>query len=70
MGIELKRFRRRRGLTQEQLADLSGVGQTAISRLERTAGANPHWETVDKLARALRARPDDLFPHDDLEAAP
>lgn len=55
-------MRRRRGLTQLQLAERSGVTQTYISCLESQPFPNPTWRTVDALCRALRARPYDLFP--------
>jgi transcriptional regulator with XRE-family HTH domain len=59
---ELRKYRRIAGLTQEQLADRSGVDATLISRMER----EPYWEkpgylTVTSLARALNLEPEELF---------
>jgi transcriptional regulator with XRE-family HTH domain len=44
-----------RGLTQRELADLSGVRQADISRIERGAG-NPTESTLQRLAAALDRR--------------
>lgn len=48
-------LRRARGLTQMQLAELSGVPQGQISRIECAVGVNPTQKTLLKLARALDA---------------
>jgi len=57
----LRKIRMARGLTQVELAKLAGLEQTQISQLERTDDPNPGWFVVRKLAKALRARPEDLF---------
>ena len=58
----LRTVRRRRKLTQHQLAELSGIGQSAIAMLERLRNPNPKWATVAALARALKTSPYRLFP--------
>lgn len=58
----LRQVRQKRGLTQVQLAALSGVEQTNISFLERQKRPNPKWVTVDALAKALKVQPHALFP--------
>jgi len=52
IGDNLKRYRLRAGLTQEQLADLSGFSQFYITGLER-GRRNPTLITVYELAAAL-----------------
>lgn len=47
----LYRARRRAGLSQTQLAELSGVMQCAISRIER--GGKPSLSNAESLARVL-----------------
>ncbi len=55
----LKEERQRRQLTQMELAKISGVNRTTITRLERGATrASP--VTMSKLARALKVRPSAL----------
>jgi transcriptional regulator with XRE-family HTH domain len=49
---QLAALRRQAGLSQEELAKRSGVGRTTIYRLEQ--GANAHFYTIEKLAKALR----------------
>ena len=53
VGDRLKKLRRRAMLTQEQLAQKSGVGITTINRIETGTVEDPHFSTLRKLARAL-----------------
>jgi transcriptional regulator with XRE-family HTH domain len=52
VGQNVRRIRDRKGLTQEQFADLSGYSQQYISDLER-GKRNPTIITVYELATAL-----------------
>jgi transcriptional regulator with XRE-family HTH domain len=52
MAARLKAIRERRGLTQEQLAEKSGVSRTYLARLE-TGRQDPTLSTLEKLAKAL-----------------
>jgi DNA-binding XRE family transcriptional regulator len=54
LARELHDLRLARGLTQQQLAEKSGVGQSEISRIESGA-ANPTVATVSALAAPLNA---------------
>ncbi len=56
----LKEHRRRRGLTQHELAILSGVGRDTIAKLE-TTGRRATPETARKLARVLKVKSEDLL---------
>jgi len=62
----LKRFRLERGLTQVQLAELSGIAQGHFSQLE-TGSWEPRLATIMALSRALRLQPGDLLPLVDLD---
>ena len=55
----LKERRERRGLTQEELATLSGVSRPTIAALE-LGYRQAYSRTTDKLARALKVKPDQL----------
>jgi predicted ATPase/DNA-binding XRE family transcriptional regulator len=57
-GTLLRRFRRAAGLTQEQLAERTGLSVAGISALERGAKASPQRETVRLLVEALALPPD------------
>jgi transcriptional regulator with XRE-family HTH domain len=52
VGQNVRRIRRKNGLTQEQFADISGFSQQYISGLER-GRRNPTVVTVYELAVAL-----------------
>ncbi len=59
-GEILKKLRKKKGYTQRELADKSGISLTYISRLER-AGDDivPKKSTIDALVSALEASPED-----------
>lgn len=52
VGRNLARIRRQKGLTQEELAEISGFSQQYLSGLERGA-RNPTVVTLYELAQAL-----------------
>jgi transcriptional regulator with XRE-family HTH domain len=60
-GEKLKRLRRGAALTQEQLAERSGVSASSIVAIERGDRPNPHPGTLGKLAKALDVSPADLL---------
>ncbi|MGH2950790.1 MAG: helix-turn-helix domain-containing protein [Solirubrobacterales bacterium] len=51
---QLIALRRARNLTQQRLAELSGIAQSEISRIE-TGAANPTYATLSALAGPLGA---------------
>ena len=59
--MRLKKLRKQRNLTQEVLAELSGVDQVTISYIEIGKVRNPHWVTVSGLGRALGVSTEELF---------
>ncbi len=52
VGRNVKRFREKKGLTQERFAEISGFSQQYISGLEQ-GRRNPTVVTLYELARAL-----------------
>lgn len=52
LGVRLKEFRKGRGLSLEQLAEMSGVSRSAISKIER-GEVTPTTSNLAKLAEAL-----------------
>ena len=55
---QLKRYRRDRGLTQEELAEQAGLSARGIRALEQGERSSPHKDTVRLLADALGLSPD------------
>lgn len=60
VGRNVRRLRRERGFTQEQLAEVSELGQQYISDLER-GRCNATLLSLEKLAAALSVQPVALF---------
>lgn len=64
---KLRDFRRARGLTQVQLAELAGVNQATVSKVER-GEMNVTVDTIMLLAAALDVQPVQLFDLPELQA--
>jgi len=60
-GKKLRRLRRGGAMTQQQLAEVSGVSPSTIVAIERGDRPNPHPGTLGKLAKALGVSPADLL---------
>jgi transcriptional regulator with XRE-family HTH domain len=60
VGRNARRFRAARGLTQEQLSEVTGLTQQYISGLEQ-GRRNPTIVTLFELAQALRTTPASLI---------
>lgn len=63
LSASLEYLRKARGLTQEQLAKISGIPRTTLSHME-SGGGNPSLKTLSKLALALGV------PYEELLIAP
>lgn len=53
---ELVELRRKRGLTQKDLADRMGVSQPVVAELEAGRAVDLHLSTILRAAMALRAK--------------
>jgi tetratricopeptide (TPR) repeat protein/transcriptional regulator with XRE-family HTH domain len=62
LGEVLRQARRMAGLTQEQLAEQSGLSVRAVGDLERGRTGRPHWRSVELLAVAL-GLPESAYVH-------
>jgi transcriptional regulator with XRE-family HTH domain len=60
VGQNFTRLRKQKGLTQEQVADRSGISQQYLSGLE-SGRRNPTVITLHHLAQALGVTPVDLI---------
>jgi transcriptional regulator with XRE-family HTH domain len=61
-GQRLRTLRAERGVSQDQLADKTGIHPTAIGRLERGL-REPRLKTILRLANGLNAQPGRLLDH-------
>lgn len=63
LGKRIKEIRKKRGLTQEKLAELAGIETPSLSNIEN--GKNyTNNETLEKLSDALKIRPYELYMFD------
>lgn len=62
-GKRLQNLRREAGITQEQLADKTGLTVESISNMERGL-YGPKFENLEKIAATLRVPVKDLFDFD------
>jgi transcriptional regulator with XRE-family HTH domain len=60
LGTNLRAARKRLGLTQEQVAERSGVHATEVSRIE-AGKRDPQVSTLLRLAKAVESSPGDLL---------
>ena len=60
-GENIKKYRKKRGLTQKELGQLCGIAETTIRRYE-LGSLNPKYETLEKIAKALDIEVSDLIP--------
>lgn len=60
-GKNLKIARIKKGLTQRQLVEVSGVGLTSITKIEKYGIENTTVATLRKLADALDTSVEELF---------
>lgn len=67
MRVILKEWRLRRGYSQAELAQRSGVKQPIISAVENGNALNPTVDTVFRLSKALRCAMDDLISDEEPE---
>ncbi len=59
--IRLRELRTAKRLTQVQLAELCGMPQSTISRIESGSTTGVDFETLDRLAAALGVHPSELI---------
>lgn len=61
MGNKIRERRLEKGMSQDKLADLSGVDRVSISLIETGKTVNPSIKTLGKIALALGTTVDDIF---------
>lgn len=66
LGNRIKKIRKARNLTQEQLAEFVNIGTPNISYIENGKFA-PSIDTLQKIAIALNVEPYELYKFDDFK---
>ena len=61
VGKKIRIIRRKKGITQEEIADKSGMHVSTLGRIER-GESNPPLQTLNKIAQALRVKPKEILP--------
>ena len=61
VGYLVREVRERKGITQEELAERSGISRQTISAIENDARYSAGIGTLAAIARALETKVDDLF---------
>ncbi len=61
IGRAVKQLRNDAGLTHEELAFHSGIGEKYISKIERGIVKNITLDTLDDISRGLKTDPSDLI---------
>ncbi len=61
VGKKIKTIRKQKGITQEEIADKSGMHVSTLGRIER-GESNPPLQTLNKIAQALRVKPKEILP--------
>jgi transcriptional regulator with XRE-family HTH domain len=57
----IKKYREKKGISQDKLSKLAGVTLHTITKIESGATPDPRIETVKKIADALDVSVDDLI---------
>ena len=61
IGKNIKKYRKKLGISQDKLSKLSGMTFHTITKIESGATTDPRIETVKKIADALGVSIDDLM---------
>jgi transcriptional regulator with XRE-family HTH domain len=70
LSHRLRKIRRAKDLTQQELGALAGVNYVTISRIEGGDEEKAHARTVMRLAKALEVTTDELLGMDTFTLAP
>lgn len=68
LGDNIKRIRKTAGISQQELADMSGVSKAQISRLENGEQSNPQINTIVSIASNLGVSIEEIIYGDKTES--
>ena len=61
IGKNLKKLRKKKGLSQDRVSKLADISYNTVIKLESGGITNPTIETLQKIAKALNVPVDDLL---------
>ena len=61
IGKNIKKLREQKGISQDRLSKLADISSNTVAKLELDESPNPTIETLQKIAKALNVRVDDLI---------
>jgi transcriptional regulator with XRE-family HTH domain len=64
LGDKVRALRRRKFMTQEQLAKVASISHRTLVNIETNKVTEPHFSTILKLADALEVEPTQLVNQD------
>ena len=60
IGINIRKYRHKRNISQDKLSKLAGITLHTITKIESGVTSDPRIETVKKIANALGVNIDNL----------
>ena len=64
INLQIRPVLKAKGVTQQQLADRTGIAKTHISQLCRVPPKRLDFRTLDRISRALSVPPGELLSQD------
>ena len=61
IGKNIKKLREKIGISQDRLSKLTDISSNTVAKLELDDSPNPTIETLQKIAKALNVKVDDLI---------
>jgi transcriptional regulator with XRE-family HTH domain len=61
IGKNIKKLREQREISQDRLSKLADISSNTVAKLELDDNSNPTIETLQKIAKALNVKVDDLI---------
>lgn len=61
IGQNIKKLREKMGISQDKLSKLADISSNTVAKLELEDNPNPTIETLQKIAKALNVKVDDII---------
>lgn len=61
IGKNIKKYREKIGISQDRLSKLANISANTVAKIELDASPNPTIATLQKIAKVLKVKVDDLI---------